>query len=46
MMKLQFNPDLDYQQHAIASVKDLFLGQTPKQSNFTGQNKLRAITSH
>jgi type III restriction enzyme len=35
MMKLQFNPNLDYQQHAIASVKDLFLGQTPKQSNFT-----------
>ena len=35
MMKLQFNPNLDYQQHAVASVKDLFLGQTPKQSNFT-----------
>ena len=35
MMKLQFNPDLEYQQQAIASVKDLFLGQTPKQSNFT-----------
>ena len=34
-MKLQFNPDLDYQQYAIASVVDLFLGQTPKQSNFT-----------
>ena len=34
-MKLQFNPNLDYQKQAIASVKDLFLGQTPKQSNFT-----------
>ncbi|HBH13114.1 MAG TPA: type III restriction endonuclease subunit R [Clostridiales bacterium] len=34
-MKLQFNPNLDYQQQAIASVVDLFLGQTPKQSNFT-----------
>lgn len=34
-MKLQFNPNLDYQQHAYTSVKDLFLGQTPKQSNFT-----------
>ena len=34
-MKLQFNPNLDYQRHAIASVVDLFLGQTPNQSNFT-----------
>jgi type III restriction enzyme len=34
-MKLQFNPDLEYQKQAITSVKDLFLGQTPKQSNFT-----------
>ena len=34
-MKLQFNPNLDYQHHAISSVVDLFLGQTPKQSNFT-----------
>lgn len=34
-MKLQFNPNLDYQQQAISSVVDLFLGQTPKQSNFT-----------
>ncbi|NMC47272.1 MAG: DEAD/DEAH box helicase family protein, partial [Chloroflexi bacterium] len=34
-MKLQFNPNLDYQQQAIASVVELFLGQTPKQSNFT-----------
>ena len=34
-MKLQFNPNLDYQQHAIASMVDLFLGQTPNQSNFT-----------
>lgn len=35
MMKLKFNPDLPYQKQAIASVTDLFLGQTPKQSNFT-----------
>ena len=28
-MKLQFNHDFDYQQQAIASVVDLFLGQTP-----------------
>ncbi|MDO9546972.1 MAG: DEAD/DEAH box helicase family protein, partial [Pelolinea sp.] len=35
MMKLKFNPNLAYQQRAIASVTDLFLGQTPKQSNFT-----------
>ncbi|MCD4751959.1 MAG: DEAD/DEAH box helicase family protein [Anaerolineaceae bacterium] len=34
-MKLKFNPNLAYQRQAIASVTDLFLGQTPKQSNFT-----------
>ena len=34
-MKLQFNPNLDYQQQAIASIVDLFLGQTPKRANFT-----------
>jgi len=27
MMKLQFNPNLAFQQQAIASVKDLFLGK-------------------
>ncbi len=31
-MKLQFNPDLEYQKRAIASVKDLFLGQVLKKS--------------
>ena len=35
MMKLQFNPDLLYQRQAVAAVTDLFLGQTPRQSNFT-----------
>jgi type III restriction enzyme len=34
-MKLQFNPNLDYQKQAVTAVTDLFLGQTPKQSNFT-----------
>lgn len=35
MMKLQFNPDLPYQRQALAAVTDLFLGQSPNQSNFT-----------
>ncbi|CDX01525.1 Type III restriction-modification system EcoPI enzyme res [Desulfitobacterium hafniense] len=34
-MKLQFDKDLEYQRQAIASVVDLFRGQTPMQSNFT-----------
>ena len=34
-MKFQFDPDLEFQKQAIASITDLFLGQTPKQSNFT-----------
>ena len=34
-MKLQFNPDLEYQKQAIDAVVDLFSGQMPKQSNFT-----------
>ena len=34
-MKLQFDSELLYQKQAIASVVDLFRGQTPKQSNFT-----------
>lgn len=34
-MKLKFNSELQYQQEAIASVVDLFKGQTPKQANFT-----------
>lgn len=34
-MKLQFDANLQYQEQAIASVIDLFRGQTPKQANFT-----------
>ena len=34
-MKLQFDKNLEYQQQAIASVVDLFNGQTPMQTNFT-----------
>ncbi len=34
-MKLKFDKNLDYQQQAIASVVDLFRGQTPMQTNFT-----------
>lgn len=34
-MKLQFDPNLQYQAQAVSSVVDLFRGQTPKQSNFT-----------
>ena len=34
-MKLQFDKDLEYQQQAIASIVDLFRGQTPMQTNFT-----------
>ena len=34
-MKLHFEPDLDYQQQAIASVVDLFKGQERCQSEFT-----------
>lgn len=34
-LKLQFNPELDYQQDAINAVVDLFKGQTPKDANFT-----------
>jgi type III restriction enzyme len=40
MMKLQFNPDLVYQHQAVAAVTDLFLGQTPCQSNFTVSDAL------
>lgn len=28
-MKFQFNPDLDYQAEAIASIVDIFEGQEP-----------------
>jgi len=34
-MKIQFNPDLDYQQEAINSIVDLFKGQEVCQTNFT-----------
>ncbi len=34
-MKLKFDRNLEYQQQAIASVVDLFRGQTPMQTNFT-----------
>jgi len=34
-MKLQFDKNLEYQQQAIASVVDLFRGQTPMHTNFT-----------
>src|SRR5690606_25688930 len=34
-MKLQFDKNLEYQQQAVASVVDLFRGQTPMQTNFT-----------
>ena len=34
-MKLQFDKNLEYQNQAIASIVDLFRGQTPMQTNFT-----------
>jgi len=34
-MKLHFDGDLEYQKQAVASVVDIFRGQTPLQSNFT-----------
>lgn len=34
-MKLKFDSTLDYQQEAIAAVRDVFKGQTAKQSLFT-----------
>lgn len=34
-MKLQFDSHLEYQGQAIASIVDVFMGQTPMQSNFT-----------
>ena len=34
-MKLKFDKKLEYQQQAIASVVDLFRGQSPMQTNFT-----------
>ena len=34
-MKLQFDANLHYQEQAVSAVVDLFLGQTPRQSEFT-----------
>jgi len=34
-MKIQFNPDLDFQADALASIVDLFEGQETCQTNFT-----------
>ncbi|OPJ62564.1 type III restriction-modification system endonuclease [Clostridium oryzae] len=34
-MKLKFNKNLDYQKESVASIADIFKGQTPTQSNFT-----------
>ena len=34
-MKLKFDAGLDYQQEAIAAVRDVFQGQMPKQSLFS-----------
>jgi len=34
-MKIQFNPDLDYQHEAIDSIVDIFDGQETNQTNFT-----------
>ena len=39
-MKLQFDSELEYQKDAINSVVDLFLGQTPRQANFTVLSRL------
>lgn len=43
-LKLQFNPELDYQQDAINAVVDLFRGQTPKEANFTVAPTSRQVT--
>ena len=34
-MKIQFNPDLDFQKEAIASIVDIFEGQEICRTNFT-----------
>ena len=34
-MKIQFNPDLDFQADALSSLVDLFEGQETCQTNFT-----------
>ncbi len=34
-MKIQFNPDLDFQAEAVSAVVDLFEGQETCQTNFT-----------
>ena len=42
-MKLKFNPDLEFQRQAVAAAVDLFIGQTPKQSNFTVSHMIGQI---
>lgn len=42
-MKLKFDSELKYQEQAIASIVDLYRGQTPAQSNFTVSSSLRQI---
>jgi type III restriction enzyme len=42
-MKLQFDKNLEYQHQAIASIVDLFRGQTPIQTNFTVSHNKRQI---
>ncbi len=34
-MKIKFNPDLDFQADAVASIVDLFKGQETCQTNFS-----------
>ena len=43
-MKLKFDAALDYQQEAIAAVRDVFIGQTPKQALFTVAARTEQLT--
>ncbi len=43
-MKLKFDAALDYQQEAIAAVRDVFIGQTPKQALFTVAVRTEQLT--
>ncbi|ACB83962.1 type III restriction-modification system endonuclease [Natranaerobius thermophilus] len=45
-MKLQFNPNLDFQQEAIRSIVDIFEGQPITHSNFTVANLSGQIGIH
>lgn len=42
-MKLKFDSNLEYQEHAVSSIVDLFRGQLPKQANFTVSQGLGQI---